>query len=148
MGNTLFSPVISKIFLIRASATTTCNSPPSSRHRLSPPTSTPSAVESRKVTASMSSTTVDWPLGDHPVQRFAQLRRRGHVDLPHDRDHRDALVDPFFDAKLLLHGAQLSSVARIGNPSPGTPAMAIGQRDILPTGPNVNIWCFVLPFPG
>src|SRR6516225_8858226 len=50
MVNTFVSPVISNIFMILESATTTCNSPPSSRHRFRAPTRTPSAVESRKVT--------------------------------------------------------------------------------------------------
>src|SRR5580658_9573897 len=50
MVKTLVRPVISKILTMRGSAITRWRSPPSSRQRLRAPTSTPSAVESRKVT--------------------------------------------------------------------------------------------------
>src|SRR5580700_64676 len=61
MVKTLVSPVISKILTIRGSAITSCRSPPSSRQRLSAPTRTPSAVESKKVTESRSRATVASP---------------------------------------------------------------------------------------
>ena len=94
MVNTLVSPVISKIFTMRGSATTTCRSPPSSRQRLSAPTSTPSAVESRKRHPEEVQDDRRLALGDDAVQALPQLRCRGDVDLPADRDDRRRRYPP------------------------------------------------------
>jgi hypothetical protein len=64
MGKTLFRPVISKIFVMLRSLHTSASRPPFGRRRLTPPTSTPSVVESMKVVSEKSTTTslAPWPI--------------------------------------------------------------------------------------
>ena len=124
MVKTLVRPVISKIFMMRGSATTTCRSPPSSRHRLSAPTSTPRAVESRKVTPEQVEDQGRLALGDDAVQALAQLRGGRHVDLPADRDHRRRRAPPLFDVEFLIH----STLLRPTGPSGASPRASMQWR--------------------
>ena len=107
--NTLVSPVISKIFTMRGSATTTCRSPPSSRQRLSAPTSTPECGGVEEGHPQQVQDDRRLALGDHAVQALPQLRRRGDVDLPADRDDRRRGARPLLYVKLLIHSALLPS---------------------------------------
>ncbi len=99
----MVSPVISKILMILGSTTTTRMSPPNSRHRFRPPTSTPKRrrVEKRDLEEVEGHGRV--ALGDDVVETFTQLGGGGHVDLPADRDDRDGPVPTLFDLKFLFH---------------------------------------------
>src|SRR6185437_5518048 len=69
MVKTSVRPVISNTFRILGSAITSRRSPPASRQRFSAPTSTPNAVESRKVTSSRLTAMVELPEATRACRR-------------------------------------------------------------------------------
>ena len=126
MVNTLVRPVISKIFMMRGSATTMCRSPPSF----------PAPLERAHQHAEGGGVEEGHPqqveddgrlaLGDDTVQALAQLRGGRDVDLPADGDHRRRCVRPFLYLELLIHSTLLRP-SGCSRARPGICAMAIGQ---------------------
>ena len=94
MVNTLVRPVISKIFMMRGSATTMCRSPPSFA---APLERAHQDAEGGGVEEGHPQQVEDdgrLTLGDDAVQALAQLRSSGDVDLPAHGDHRGRLRPP------------------------------------------------------
>ena len=82
--------MISKIFVMFRSLQTRESWPSFERSRLTPPTSTPSVVESMNVVLREVDDDVLPALPDHLEQLLLELRRRVQVDLARERD--DVLV--------------------------------------------------------
>ena len=133
MVNSSIRPVISKTFRIRGSATTTRSSRPTSTHRLRAPMSTPSPVESMKVTPDRSTTTVPGPPSTAPSSALPKGGRRGHVHLaphPHHRDPVPAFLSHF---ELQVH---TPSSRRPCNRRP-SPSPSAGNQTQRPVGSGI-----------
>ena len=103
MGKTLTNPVISKIFLIRASVTTTWSSPPELATAFEAAHEDTQGGRVEKGDAEEVEHDRGVALRDHLMEGLAQLRSRGNVDLTDDDDDREASIDPLLNVKLLFH---------------------------------------------
>ena len=93
--NTRSRPVISKIFVMLRSLQTSESWPSFERRRLTPPTRTPSVVESMKVVFGEVDDHVLPALADHLEQLLLELGGRVEVDLARERDDVGVLADLF-----------------------------------------------------